>query len=111
MQDSYSTGEKFCEKCGSTYLNFCVECERRALPEKIMVLLNQFGLTDEVAIGKLAGFILGEEPLFAAVKLLLGMKGMTAPQKVEATVEEKGSTDVSKLATVLAKLANRKGSD
>ena len=88
-------------------MNFCVECKRRERAEQTEVFMDKYGLTDEALVSTLAGFIVAAEPNLGAVKVALGMKGMIAPQKVEATVEEKG-TDASKLAAVLAKLAAHK---
>lgn len=108
MAETYNTEDKFCEKCGSVYRNFCVECERRALPEEMALLMNKYGMTQDRLVKELATFIVGGECNLAALKIALGMRGMSAPQKVEAVVEDKGATDASKLAAVLAKLNSRK---
>ena len=99
---------KFCTKCGSVYYNFCVECRRRELPEKLEVLMDKFGLTDDTLIQKLAGLILEGEINFSALKLAIGMKGLAAPTKVEAVIENK-ENDASRLADIITKLSAKCG--
>ncbi len=99
---------KQCPKCGAFYVNFCLNCEKRGLEERVWEALSRNGLNEDELIRILAEQV--KDGRFPALNLAIALRDMKPADRHEVNIEEgnkiKDARD--RLATLLSDLAKRK---
>ena len=104
-------GYKICDQCGAFYLNFCLNCAKRGLDERVWELMARFGLDEEELIRILSAHV--QDGSFPALNLAVTLRDMKPVNRV--SVQDGDSRDISgakeRLNSLLSRLTtgNRKG--
>ena len=103
-------GYKVCDECGAFYLNFCLNCAKRGLDERVWEIMNRHELNEEELVRILAAHI--ADGSFPALNLAITLRDMKPANRSEISVADSKELSGAKerLGNLLSRLAtgNRK---
>ncbi len=102
---------KVCPVCGAFYENLCVACTKRGLPERVLALMDKYGLREDTLIERLAKQVADDK--FPALNLAFTLRDMKPADRHEVDLEEGSKLNDARdrIGSLLSKLAERAAKD